>query len=272
MKTLFITFCSLLFLLGGFPEAAKAQENEPVFYVIDYMKTKPGMNDDYLEMEQAWKKIHQARIDAGKLEAWGLQAVLSPAGTNAEYNYITYNRYVGNEQLAAHFETPMITMEQIEDILTEEELERVMRTEETRDGVKSEVWRLVDNTVADDWETGRVHVFNFFKNKAGMTADHQAMETEIWKPLHAARVADDRMKGWALLTLDLPFGSQQPYNDATIDIYADMSQYMEPFFAEYLAKVYPTMSVEQMMEKMASTDLIRGEVRMVIDRIAADRE
>ena len=148
---------------------------------------------------------------------------------------------------------------------------RLKRTDEIRTIVKTEVWSSVEDGIfADGWEkTTKIAVWNYFSPPAGKTrADHINMENDIWKPIHAARVKDGTMKGWVLLGLDLPFGADQPYHMATIDLYTDMAQYLAPWFEAYFKKVHPGKEVAGLMQQTrAATTLVKGEVRMIIDRL-----
>lgn len=246
-----------------------AQESEPIlYYVVDYMKVAPGMADEYLKLEAIWKKLHAARIKSGKLDGWMLQRIASPSGKNVEYNYVTVNHYVGNKKLAAHFETTTFS-EDLRSALTDEEWKMVEKTGQFRDLVKSEVWRARGETFAENMEDAKLHVFNFFKLQPGFRGrDHGKIENEIWKPVHAARIAAGKMKGWGMYSKELPYGSQSDYNDATIDFYTNMEQFLMPWGEDFFAKVHPGQNQSEAFAKTTKiADLIRAEVRMTIDQI-----
>lgn len=62
---------------------------EPVYLLREYMKVEPGMEADYIKLEQTWKKVHlQRKADGGILD-WGLYRRVFPSGTNVEYDYMT---------------------------------------------------------------------------------------------------------------------------------------------------------------------------------------
>lgn len=268
MKTR-IVFFLLLALFCWQTNTALAQQANPTYYVVyDYMKVKPGKWDDYLKLEKAFKKIHAAKKKAGKLDDWGLMQVLSPSGASVEYDYVTFNVYAGDAQLANYYEGQYMP-DNWSQMLAPDEFEVVMNSSEIRTLVKSEVWTTVDGVLADNFKTSKISVFNYFGFPAGGNHDkHVKMETDIWKPIHAARVKDGTMKGWRLLQMQLPFGADMPYQDATIDLYSDMSQYLAPFFDKYFAKVHPGKDVNALLKQTnESATLLKGEVRMVIDRL-----
>ncbi len=248
--------------------ATQAQTNTPTYYnVYSYIKVKPGMRADYLKLEQAWKKIHAARIKAGKMDSWQLMEVLSPDGSSCEYNYVTRNTFVGEDQLAGFYEDQYMP-DNWTTQLTAAELDLVFRTDEIRTLVKNEVWETLDQTWATDHKNAKISVFNYFNFPEGKSSsDHVKVEKDIWKPVHEARIKDGKMKGWLLLRMDLPFGDAMPYQDATIDVYSDMRQYLAPFLLEeYFKKVHPGKTLAELLkETAAAVRLMKGELRMDID-------
>ncbi len=266
-----IRFISLLMLAILFcqTQSAIAQQAEPTYYVAyDYMKVKPGKWDDYLRLEKAFKKIHSAKKKAGKMDTWGLMEVLSPSGASREYDYVTYNIYAGEAQLANYYEGEYMP-DNWSQMLTPGELQLVMNANEIRTIVKTEVWTGTDEVLADDFKTSKISVFNYFDFPAnGSHSKHVKVETDIWKPIHAARVKDGKMKGWRLLQMQMPFGADMPYQDASVDLYADMAQYLAAWDNQYFAKVHPGKDVSAIMKQTnEACTLLRGEVRMVIDRL-----
>jgi hypothetical protein len=249
--------------------SASAQTPKPTEYVVySYMKVAPGKGEEYLKLEKAWKKIHAASKKAGKLDDWGLSRVVSPSGAAVEYNYVARNAFVGADQLAAFLEGSYMPANW-ESLLTSEEVDLVNRTGEIRILVKNEVWSVVDKVMAEKLSDNLVSVFNYFKVPAGKTQeDHNKIEADIWKPVHAARVKDGAMEGWVLLQMEMPFGSSMPYVLATADIYKDMKSYLAPWFEAYFKKVHPTKKMADLMQQTeAVSDLVKGEVRIRIDHL-----
>lgn len=236
------------------------------YYAFDYMKVKPGMHDEYLKLEKAWKKIHQANIKAGKYNFWELTQVAYPSGSNVEYNYVTRINFKGEKQLAAYIENWQ--MPDLATLLTPEERALVDRTPEIRTLVKSEVWAHEDMAAGKEISKAKVVVFNYFDIPEGATrSDHLRTERELWKPAHEARCQDGKMSGWVLARKILPYGSADAYVNATVDLYADMEQYitnMNP--TSYFEKVHAGKDLEKLYaESGAAGDLIQATVRIVVD-------
>ena len=92
------------------------------------------------------------------------------------------------------------------------------------------------------------------------------LETEIWKPLQEARVADGQMNGWASYELMLPAGSAQVFDAATVDGFANWdAQGQQKPLMDYFKKVHPNMTQEQFSAaSTAARDLLLREVFKVV--------
>ncbi len=266
MKATILVF--LLAILFCQPNGAVAQSDTISYNVYDYIKVAPGMQADYIKLEKAWKKIHIAKKKAGKLDDWSMSNVVSPAGTNCEYNYVTRNSYLGSAQLANHYEGSFFP-DNWQALLTPEELTLVNRTNEIRSLIKEEVWTSVDKVVNANSKKANIAVWNYFSSPAGKTrADHFKMERDIWEPVHTARVNDGSMMGWRMFQMEMPFGASMLYNISTVDLFTDMKQYLAPFFDDYFKKIHPTKDVNELIKQtQEAATLIKGEVRMIIDRL-----
>ena len=267
MKTVIRSFLlAVIFCLSNHFLAAQDDQQQG-YYAFDYMKVKPGMHDKYLQLEKAWKKIHQANVKAGKYNFWELTQVAFPSGDDEAYNYVTRINFKGEKQLAEYlqnWEMPDLTA-----ILTAEERALVDSTSVIRTLVKSEVWAHADMALGKDIDKEKIVVFNYFDfPETGSRAEHLRVEREIWKPVHEARVNDGKMTGWVLLTKRLPNGSAEAYHDATVDLYADMEQFLSQGNpVPYFEKVHAGKDANKLFaETNAACDLIRQEVRMIVDK------
>ncbi len=262
-------FFSLLLVLFCGQSQVTAQTAAPTKYTTySYMKVAPGMRDEYVALEKAWKKIHLAQKKAGKLDGWSIAEVIMPYGSANAYDFVCRDSYVGEDQLAGSFSDGYMP-ENWQSLLTIDEIGLVMRTGEIRTVVKTEVWQVETESWSEDTGKGFIAVFNYFKGKPGKTNDdHIKMENKIWKPVHEMRIKDGKMKGWLTLSLSMPYGTAMPYDMATIDVYTDMKQYLTPWTDSYLKKAHPGKDVAALFkETNETTDLLRSEVRQVVDRL-----
>ncbi|MBC7773910.1 MAG: hypothetical protein H7246_00620 [Phycisphaerae bacterium] len=250
---------------------ASAQSKTTTYLALGYHKIAPEMNDDFLKLAQAWKKIVAYKVNTLHTQGgWSLSKMVSPRGASSEYDYVTLNVLTGTDQLANYLEKPFLP-DNWKSLLTVEEIDLVLRADAIRAFVKTEVWSTIDqnNMVPSGAPKPTVTVYNYFKQPAGKTReDHTKMEQEIWKPIHDARVKDGNLEQWLLLGLEFPFGASLPYDMITIDAYADMKQYLSSNFDDYFKKVHPGKSMKKLLRKTdVATTLVKGDVRIIIDRL-----
>ena len=146
----------------------------------------------------------------------------------------------------------------------------VKRTDEIRTLVKTEVWSLTERIFPDGWEKkGKIAVFNYIANGAGKgRADHVKIEKDIWMPFHSQRVKDGKMTAWWLMSLEAPFGSSMAYNSVAVDLYPDMKSYLNNWSEDAFKKAHPTKDYNDLMKQTReNSNLVKGEVRMVLDRL-----
>jgi hypothetical protein len=269
MKKSSICLLAFLYCFSTILVVAQTPTTVPTGYTVyDYIKVAPNMRDDYLKLEKAFKKIHLAKQKAGKLDGWSFSQVVSPVGASCEYNFVTRNRFKDDAQLANLYEGTYMP-DNWQSLLTAEELSLVNKVNEIRTIVKEEVYSSVDEVTGPDMSKAKFVVVNFIGSPTGKSrADHYKIEKDIWKPVHAARVKDGKMKGWLVMDLNTPFGSEMPYNSIAIDVYTDMKEYLAIWFDEYFKKVHPTKDVNDLMKQTReNTNLVKGELRVVIDRL-----
>jgi hypothetical protein len=111
------------------------------YAVLDFMKVRDGMLDEYLKVEREdWKALHQVLTREGNRVGWALWDYVVPGGTGADYDFVTtmlfgdyasikgandaeaYKRAHPNGDLAAS----------------------VARTRKSRDVVRTEIWEVVE--------------------------------------------------------------------------------------------------------------------------------
>lgn len=246
---------------------AQEKENPTVYYVVDYMKVNAGMHSKYLKLEKTWKKMHEVNIKSGRQANWNLEQVISPSGENVEYNYVTSQAFVGEKQFAAYMENSDPFPGDWESMFTHEEASLMMETNQIRTRVKSEIYAVVDQVFPANPTGGKYRMVNYFAFKDNVTrADHVAMEKEIWRPIHKARVDAGDMAGWGLGARVLPIGSDIPYDDITVDFYDNVLQMMAPNWDKYFGKVHPNKSIDDLMDETGNAVIrVKADIRVLLD-------
>ncbi|MBK6929820.1 MAG: hypothetical protein IPH12_02790 [Saprospirales bacterium] len=265
MKTVKSILCCLLMLVFGLQADAQTNE-EPTFFIVSYMKVKPGMYGKYLAVEQGvWKKIHQERIKQGRLVNWWLYEVRFPAGTGTEYDFVTVNAVRGWNGVDSF----SIGWNRVFQVLNKQEAALADSTEMFRDLVREELSYAADAIFKADANKNpsRYLIVNYMDVPDGKWEEYEAMETKLAKPLHEAQVKAGKRGGWGLYPLIFPGGSDRPYDAVTVDFYDKWEDIGGGDYEATLKQVHPGMSIEYFSRQIEATRRhVRGEVWILRDR------
>jgi hypothetical protein len=106
------------------------------FVEINFMKTLPGKEDEYVRQEkEIYKPIHQEFIKNGNRTAWYLSQLVVPLSENSKYNYITSNYFNDWDKSYS------ITVDEYGKIYNKL-FPKTAFPESARTMVKTEVWKL----------------------------------------------------------------------------------------------------------------------------------
>ncbi len=111
------------------------------YAVLDFMKVKDGMADDYLKVEREdWKPLHQVLTKEGNRVGWVLWDYMVPGGTGSPFDFVTtmlFNDYASIK--AANDAEAYKRAHPNGDLAAS-----VARTRKSRDVVRTEIWEVVD--------------------------------------------------------------------------------------------------------------------------------
>ncbi len=194
----------------------------PVYAVVDFMKVKPKMAEQYLELEQAYKKIHKSRQEKEEVLNWALY-YLPEAGTGSDYNAITVNFYRGNENLAGHFEKPMAA--NADEILSDKELQLVQNSLDFRDRIKTEVYQLKLNLDNDETDFPKVIYmsYRYLKEGKGMK-DLMEVEQNMVRPIIENGLENGTINSYQIYERKLPSGSSTNHQVAQLYTFNNLNQ------------------------------------------------
>jgi hypothetical protein len=252
------TFISILALavICLFSTTTQAQDG---YVIVDYMKVKPGMYDKYLECEKAWKTIHQNRKAQGKIRSWHVEEMVFPSGTNTEYDFLTAV-FVDNWDAIGHL---WDNWDAEQKALPANIKPLIESTDQYRDRVKSEIWRIADYISQKDSKANYV-VENFFKVPPGGWDDYMEMETRFVKPVHQKNIDMGNRFGWALSVMVAPQGQDQPYNCSTVDLFEKWED-LDNDDGKAWEAIYPGMTNAHIGKRINATrTLARTEIRQVV--------
>lgn len=266
MKSIKLIFTLAIFCLF-FATSLQAQVAEQSYVIVEYMKVKPGMEDQYRDCERVWKLMHQERKKMGLITGWELERVMYPSGINAEYDYLTITHlknWKGIDELNNSWNQK--TWDAMTKNLTAEQKDLADRAEEFRDIVKREIWTAADMAFGPAGGMAPYRVENFMKVPANGWDDWMEMEARFVKPVHES-IAMGNRAGWIMGFMVFPQGAEQPYDVSTIDFYNTWED-MDKSDQKAWDAVYPDMSKGHIGRRIESTrTLVRKEVRRLVDSV-----
>jgi len=128
--------------LYGRVDSVAGPTPQPFKYaVLDFMKVKDGMADEYLKVEREdWKPLHQVLTNDGNRVGWVLWDYMVPGGTGSPHDFVTtmlFNDYASIK--AANDAEAYKRAHPNGDLAAS-----VARTRKSRDVVRTEIWEVVD--------------------------------------------------------------------------------------------------------------------------------
>lgn len=111
------------------------------YAVLDFMKVKPGMVDDYLKVEREdWKPLHQVLTNEGNRTGWTLWDYAIPGGTGSSHDFVTTMLFADYAKIKEANDAEAFRKAHPNGDLAAS----VTRTRASRDVIRSEIWEVVD--------------------------------------------------------------------------------------------------------------------------------
>jgi hypothetical protein len=133
--------------------------------------------------------------------------------------------------------------------------------------VSVELWQDLDKTGA---VAARSYLrVNQIKNPPDEFDNWARMQSEIWKPVHEARIRDGDFQGWLASRVIMPSGADWPNPARTISVFADWKSLSSPArYRELIPVAHPGKNPEEILNRIASLQqILRTELFEVIELI-----
>ena len=242
----------VILLLAAFPAIAFSQT-----VVVEYMKVSQENESLYLEVEQQWKKIHQARIEAGSINGWTLYRNVA-AGYKDPYQYITVTWY---DDMAKAVASSMNGVESVSDMLDQDLLNK---TSESR----VLAYRNFSHQMASASNNhgSRFLVINHMKPTPGNWNAYIQSEREILKPMFEESIKEGHRSSWGLW-------QTWPYKEGqvrliTVDGYDSVEQGNSENYQELFTKVHPDKDFNTLQSQtMSLRDQVEIELWEAVDSV-----
>lgn len=226
-----------------------AQDNA-TYFLFELMDVEEGMDGPYLETEEFWSEIHQSRIDAGEIIGWDLWQ-LEPGGTDQGYRYMTVTIFSDYASLMSGLTEESFREHMAEaypDLTDDEAAEWGDKTIESRD-LAVRIYLVGINGTEDDHQVkvGSIATMAWMKVEDDNDPSHyEAMEDQIFKPMHQEMVDEGELASWWLGKFIFPAGSDRYASHVAVNFYEDMEQ--------FTSQQYPDISTAEDMGMSAGLE------------------
>jgi uncharacterized protein YxeA len=248
MKKIISSIVFLLFISS----ISFSQDNRAVTYIqFDLHKVEADKIQDYIKIEQDWKKVHEEEKKSGKVLRWMIYEVLLPSGTGVEYNYITvkiYKDYASLESIVPDMATAFNKV-----FPNKNFGEFYHSTDNIRKRLSTEIFENIDGY----WNPNAFfqHKYarmDFMKTDMQNSGPYIDLEKNFFKPAHKVAIANGQMNGWQLCH-KMYAANTDDYTDMTVNFYTDFAQ-TNATVSDLIAnvkKAHPSLTDKQLSDKIA---------------------
>lgn len=222
MKSLFLFLALFCF------NSLNAQlATDPLYVTFEFMKVDEEHDQDYLEIENFWKGIHQQRVQNGDIVGWNLWS-LKPGGSEQGYQYLVVTAYKSaSEMMSGQGKVPFSKLAQMaHPKMTKVEIDAMFKkTAMVRDLAQRLYLVQIDATENPaTMNLGAVAQIDFMN---ALTDKYETMESMIFKPWHQSLV-DKRVKSrWDLFRVLFPAGSNRLASHITTNVFKNMDDFVK---------------------------------------------
>jgi hypothetical protein len=255
---------------ASFEQRMKQARKPYNFINVSYMDVKDGMEEEYLKVESAWKKIHEKLASEGKIISWGLAKARK---NEFGYEYITWVILRSRGALDNLYD-----MKALKAWMGEDKMDDLMaKTMETRSITGGELLTLEDYTLVSfdppnevvDSKNFSFH-WNFMTPTEGKAQDYVNTEKNAFQPRHQKKSElNPRFQWWNLQKQILSWGSVNKAPYRTVDFFRnDVAQPSDKELEKINAQMpaFPEGLTYQNVMKMREMKRVTFDVVHLIDR------
>lgn len=240
-----------------FAMSVNAQDTRPPVYVsYSYIKTAPGKFDSYDSLLKTYsKKIVENGIKNGDYLQWSSYEVLSPTGSQADYNVVVIMVSDKIEMLLDPPGTVKELMAKNFPNLSQAQRDNVSKKfGEARTMVKREIYAVMSTTGENDGpptkNAPKYITMDYMSPVPGKEGEYVTMEIEKFKPIHKERIKLGATQGWAMLRKVMPSDSNDAAPFVTVGFYDNFNGMMDGKYEQAMKAVYPTEDATKVFDKI----------------------
>jgi len=204
----------------SFVQRMKLAQKPYSFLAVDYMDVADGKEKLYLEVEAAWKKIHERMASDGKILSWGLAKARK---NKFDYEYVTWKLLRSRGALDSLYD-----MDAIKQRMGAAKFDDLMaKTNESRKIVGSELMELEDYTLVPlsgseqkvDPKNLLFHM-DYMTPAEGQDQEYAEMEKNIFQPRHQKGAElNPKFQFWRLLRKISHSGNSNKASYRTVNVF-----------------------------------------------------
>ena len=270
-------FCT--FFLFALSTVLQAQENTrpPVYIGCVFIKLQPQKFATYDSLIRTYtKKVFDDEIKNGNYMSWQMYEVLSPSGTQSEYDIVGVVVTTKMDMLLDPPGTDREMFKKSFPKMTDAKIAEAFKAfSSSRSIVKREIYTQVSSTNDDGPPTktpAKYLQVDFMTPQEGKRADYVKMESETFKAVHKERIKLGALTGWTLLEKILPGDSQDPAPFVTVNFYDNLNGMMDGKYDQAIKAAHPNLSADKLFNdvnvvkkrqrievwKLLATDSVQG--------------
>ena len=248
---------SLLLLIQANPSFSQT-----IIGVGDYMRV--ANEQEYIELEKKWRKIHQERFERGIIKGWAVYRVMFKTPDDP-YNFVTVSWYDSFSKLDNPIADEIIQAAYPE--MSKDDVKAFHKeTESIRRRVSAGVFHQRMTTANGLDKAGTFYVINEVKVKQGKSKELLKIYEEIYKPLYEEDIRNENRTLWSLWE-KWP-GDMKDFQYLAADGYSSLEQIDQVNYMAYFNKIHPGKNVEEISDRVEELrELVSTEMWKLMFRV-----
>lgn len=260
LKSLSLLFFFLLAFGTGLPAQDDAAAS--AFYQVVKLNDPNG---NLMDMHrQVMLPYFQERVNRGEITWQGMYRVKYPRSEQQGYDYVAVA--VTNNFASFGLDNENEVLQAALPDASTAEMWKRLRAESDIHSV--EIFIAIDRVAVPDNKPSQFVQANYMTVEPGKAGDYVAMESETWKPVHAAQLKKDALNTWMLAERIMPGGSDFGPGFLTIDGFTDWEQ-IEKNNQELFASAESVYPGEDLEKKLGGINDVRTRTRAEIWELVA---
>ncbi len=243
MKKLFILSTLICICL----QFSHAQEKR--YLVFEFIRVDKEKTVDYLESKDFLSKVYSQAVKNGDIVGWDLWSLKSGSDPESfQYATVTYFKDPVKMMDSSEPETLIQYAKEAYPELNESQItDRIKASFEDRDlAIRSFMVEIARTNDTFEFKQGTLASFDLMKAVEGDFEAYEAVEKDIFLPIHERKIKAGLMENWCLLRTALPTGSQATSTHMTMNVYKDYLQFFNSMEYEDMEL---TASMQEKVEK-----------------------